>query len=127
MLFNMDITVPAQTLATAPYTVDLDLAPGNIQKFRVEFPFGCAELVGIQLYRSNHQIWPITPGEFVSWEAGGVETEENLELSDLPFGVQARCVNYDILYDHTISLYVVVRGQKNGILGDIAARLRLQL
>ena len=108
MLFSADITVPIATLVTAEHVETLTLAPGVLSRIHVEFPPGCAELVGVRFMQAIHQVWPVSEGEYVAWDAGYLETVDELDLGPAPHRLEIHCVNYDSLNDHTVSVLCIV-------------------
>lgn len=108
MLFQRTVTIPAATLVTAEHVETIDLAPGTGVKVRVEFPPGCGELAGVMLKRGIHQVWPITPGEYASWDGGAVESAEEIRLTEEPFELSIHAVNYDVLNPHTVTIAISV-------------------
>lgn len=127
MLYQHTITIPSSTLIEAPYEEDIPLGPGILSLIRAEFPYGCGELAGVALVRGSHQFWPLTPGEYASWNDGALESAEEYPLDDEPYTVTVRSVNYDALNSHTITLALVITpppsAQQTGMLSALRAFL----
>ena len=72
------------------------------------FASGPGELAGVSLWRNGRQIWPLGDQEFVSWDGGPVESEDEYELNDLPYAVFIVAVNYDSLNPHTVTVALTI-------------------
>ena len=63
MWYRGSVTIPSNTLASAPVSAVVEVSPGTIQKFYRLFPPGCAGLVSLQVFYQTRQIFPTTPGQ----------------------------------------------------------------
>lgn len=110
MLYMKDFTIPKATLKVSPYSEILKVAPGVISNVRIEFPYGCGELAGVQILYHNHLIYPTSDGQYISWDGAPVISDQDIEIMESPFEVVLIGVNYDALYDHTITVALTVKG-----------------
>lgn len=110
MFYDVALTVPANTPASAPVTQDVLFVPGTIHKVDVEFPHGCVGLVHTLVRRGAHQVWPSNiDGDF----AGNNETitwQDEYDLAEAPFSLRLVGWNLDDFYDHTVTWRFALRG-----------------
>lgn len=100
------VTIPANTLATAPVTQEMKLTAGVVQRVHILFPPGCVCLVKVRIYEGGHQFLPWNPeGDIATdgevWRAD----DEYYELHE-PYILKAVCYNLDDTYDHEIRIRI---------------------
>jgi hypothetical protein len=123
MFYVYPITVPHTTLETSPQITYLDLAPGEIQQVEIGFPFGCAGLVHVQIWRSEHQVWPTNvDGSFAfnDYNVRFAEAEDSLGPAD---HWSVRTWNDDVRHGHTIRIRILIIEKQKTMLGRIAESL----
>lgn len=103
MLYEYALTILAQTAESAPETLDAPLAPGTVARVDVQFPRGCVGLAHVQVWRSEHQVWPTNVDGNISAEGLVVSWPEDYDLVDEPYGMTLRGWNDDDSYAHTIT------------------------
>ena len=103
MLYEYALTIPANTAEAAPATMDAPLAPGTVARVDVQFPSGCVGLVHVQIWRSEHQVWPGNLDGDISAEGLVVSWPEDRDLEDEPLTLTLRGWNDDDTYAHTIT------------------------
>ena len=103
MLYEYSLTIPANTPESAPETMRAPLAPGTVARVDVQFPRGCVGLVHVQIWRSEHQVWPGNPDGNIAAEGLIVSWPEDYVLDDDPFTLSLRGWNDDDSYSHTIT------------------------
>lgn len=108
MLYQHTLTIPAATTVDAPYEEIMGIGPGTITRIRVEYPYGCGELAGVQLVRGINHIYPVSESEWASWNDGAIESDEEIEISTPLYEILIRGVNYDSLNDHTLTIAVMM-------------------
>ncbi len=131
MFWEYTLTVPANTPASAPVESDVSLSPGVVARVDVQFPRGCVGLVHVQIWRSEHQVWPVNIDGNIASEGQTVSWAEDYDLEDDPTVLTLRGWNLDDSYAHTITfrfaLLPLGTGQAQrgagGLLGRIAAAL----
>jgi len=79
-----------------------------IKRIEIEFPWGCAALVGFKLFHGTHQIQPINPEAWIVSGGGLLMYDEPYWLRERPYILEAHCYNLDDTYDHTLQLRIVV-------------------
>ncbi|KKL52780.1 hypothetical protein LCGC14_2282060 [marine sediment metagenome] len=103
MFHEYALTIPANTAESAPATMDAPLAPGTVVRVEIQFPRGCVGLVHVQIWRSEHQVWPVNVEGDISGEGVPVAWPEDYDLDDEPYTVTLRGWNDDDTYPHTIT------------------------
>ena len=103
MLFEYALTIPANTAATAPAETEAPLAPGTVARVDIQFPRGCVGLVHVQVWREEHQVWPVNLDGNISAEGLVVSWPEDYDLDDDPLAFTLRGWNLDDSFPHTIT------------------------
>jgi hypothetical protein len=108
MLYEYDLTVPANTPATDPLVQPVDLQPGRIIAMAVQFPLRCVGLVHAQILTDLHVQWPSNPDASLSGDGATIEWHEEYDLD--PTAPRLRLVgwNLDDTFDHTITFRINV-------------------
>jgi hypothetical protein len=104
MLFEYELTVPAGTADASPVTLDALLAPGTVSRVDVTFPAGCAGMVKVTIWRSDHQVWPVNLDEAITGEDATVSWPESYDLDDEPFAFVVKASSPGTTYDHTVTV-----------------------
>lgn len=102
MLHEYLLTIPANTLATAPVEVTALLSPGRIVRVDVQFPDGCVDLVGVRILRSTHQVWPGNPDGDIRANGVVVTWPEDYDLADAPYELTLRGYSPGTVYQHKV-------------------------
>lgn len=108
MLYELDVTAPANTPATAPEEVELVVVKGVVVKVEVQIPSGPMGLVRAQIFRAGHQLWPSNDGEYFKGDGWIVSWPENYEMADEPLRLTFRVWNLDDTYEHTLTFRVAM-------------------
>lgn len=103
MFFEYDLTIPANTAATAPTELLVPLSAGRLAAVAVQFPRGCVGLVYTVAHRSEHQLWPTNPDGSIRGEGATISWAEDLVLEDDPYILRLRGWNLDDSYAHTLT------------------------
>lgn len=103
MLFEYPLTVPADTAEASPETLDAPLCAGTVTRVGVQFPAGCAGMVYVSIWRSDHQVWPVNLDEAIAAEDYVVEFPVSYDLDDDPFGFELRGWSPGTTYEHKIT------------------------
>ncbi len=105
-LYAQKITVPLSTPARAPLLVRVPIGEPIVNSVKVQFPRGCAGLVGVRLLDRSMQFAPLpAPGWIVADDAV-IGWAENKKLAGSPFEISIELYNEDDTYPHVISVYV---------------------
>ena len=103
MLFQYDLTVPADTAKASPATLSAPLSAGTVVGVSVQFPAGCSGLVDVSIWRSDHQLWPVNLDEGISGEDAIIPWPESYDLDDEPFAVTLKGWSPGTTYQHVIT------------------------
>lgn len=112
MLFEASITIPANTLSTAPTIETLKIAHGIISKFMVRPRPGHAALAHLVILHHEHQIAPSTEGMDLSGDTFPIDWEEYYESYQPPYELKLKGWNDDDTYPHTFDVFVAVLPRK---------------
>lgn len=101
--YEVSVTSPANTPASAPTEGALQLAPSVITHVAVQIPRGCVGLVHSQIWRADFQLWPSNPGGDISGDGAIIEWDEEYVMDDEPLTLRLIVWNEDDTYPHTIT------------------------
>jgi hypothetical protein len=102
MRYRKAITIPANTLLSAPHIEELMLARGVITEIELLFPHGQAGLVSVQIYHYEHQLYPTSPGAAFVGDGTHITIQDEYELSDDPPRLFLVGWSPGTSYDHTV-------------------------
>lgn len=103
MLFEYPLTVPYGTPAAKPETLEALLCAGTVTRVSVQFPAGCAGMVGVSIWRHDHQVWPVNLDEGIAAEDHVVEFPVSYDLDDEPFAFTLKAWSPGTTYPHVIT------------------------
>jgi hypothetical protein len=103
MLFEYPLTVPADTKAADPVTLDAPLCAGTVTRVDVQFPAGCVAMVGVSIWRNDHQVWPVNLDESIAGEDAIISWAESYDLDDEPFAFTLKGSSPGTTYPHVIT------------------------
>jgi len=112
MIFQEDITIPKNTLETAPTVVVFGIAKGIITKIMVRPRPGHAALAHLVIRHHEHQIAPSTPNMDFHGDTFPIDWEEYHESYQPPFTLKMVGWNDDDTYPHTFTVFAVVLPRK---------------
>lgn len=108
MRYTVDITVAANTSASAPSQTTLQIAPGTLVQCSIQFPPGPAGLVGVRIHRWGRQIIPSLGSGWIVGDDVTHNIPERLDVLQSPHSVEVVCYNDDDLYDHAVTVHLDV-------------------
>jgi len=108
MLFTNTLTVPANTPATSPASLDMTLAPGVVRRAWIEWKTGCAWRVHIRVMRELTQVLPVTPDESLNFDGYVFDCALNYEMVETPYELQIYGWSPGSIYAHTIRVMMEV-------------------
>jgi len=126
MYHKKAVTIPANTPKTSPIRERIILTAGVIQKVDIEFPAGCAGLVGARILHREFQLWPLTPGEYFVTDNFTITFPARFELNEEPFGLTVEAYNEDTAYDHTLSFRFAISEPEPDVMQQIAEIVEAQ-
>lgn len=103
------------TTQASPYTYNLTLPIGIIRRLTIEFPKGCAGLVGIQVYRGVTQVFPLPAGVWLKSDNSVLKFEFTHEMFTEPMFLELRAYNEDDTYFHEPWIGFEMSGQTRDI------------
>lgn len=106
MLYQLEITIPAQTQKANPVLDRLVLPQGVINQVEIAFPPGCAALAYVEIYVKEHKIWPSDPSSAFHWDDYTLRWSEDFRMDEQPFELIVKGWNIDDIYPHTVTVRV---------------------
>lgn len=110
-LYEFDLTVPANTLASAPVSAEHLLTPGLVTRLAVQFPAGCVSMVLAQVLREGSVVWPNNPDSAAKANGFVIESATEIDVSDRPYSLIARAWSPGTTYPHVLTFRYEVRPQ----------------
>lgn len=96
------LTIPANGSLSSIFFVDCELGDSNVTKIVINFPPGCASLVGIRVEHGGSQVYPSNKGTFFVFDDYTLE----IEPSEQGTSGQWHVAGYNLdIYPHTITSY----------------------
>lgn len=109
MLYQVSLTIPANTPETEPVSERLTLTLGVSTRREVEFPDGCCGLVGAAVHHLGVQIVPWSHGIWVQSSGNVVVDDSPYPLTTPPYFFTLFAYNEDTVNEHTITLRIIMR------------------
>jgi len=104
LIFTKSLTIPANTPENHPANTKIDVCYGLVYRVEIQFPAGCAGLVGFALFDGLHQVYPSSPGEWFITDNFTIAFDDRyLKLTE-PFVFDLFGYNLDDTYPHTVYL-----------------------
>lgn len=110
MLYEFDLTIPANTTEASPTELEAVMSVGTIHQVEVQIPLGCKGLTHVQVLRELHQLWPSNPESNVKGDNALIRWREDYDLNETPFSLTLRGWNVDDSYAHTITFRFALLG-----------------
>lgn len=104
MLFDFDLTVPAQTTQADPVVTLARLTRGKLTQIRVLFPPGPATLVHVVIRHNLHQLMPANMEGDINFDDAVVTSPLDYDLVDPPYEIQMIGWSPDAVYSHIITV-----------------------
>lgn len=111
MIYEYDLTIPANTLVSAPVRQIMLIDRGIIHKVEVEFPGGSNKAVLVTIRDALHQVYPTNPDGQLKANNFTISGSEWLEVEEPPYQLEAYGWSPGTTYQHviTIRLYQLPR------------------
>ena len=90
----------------SPKKTVLKLDYGTIHQLDIEFPSGCSSLVGVQIKKGLHQVYPSNANGYFTGDDTKISFRENYLLTSAPFVLDIWTWNDDTAWDHTILIRI---------------------
>jgi len=108
MLYEFQITTPANTPEASKKKTVLELELGVIVRTIIEFPPGPAGLLHLQINRAMHQLDPRNLNGSIIGDRTFLDFEEWYELTEEPYQLEAYTWNEDDTYQHMVIVRFVL-------------------
>jgi len=100
MWYEARLVVPAQTPATSPAQREILIVPGTLTRVDVEFPRGCAGLVGARVFLGEQQLYPTNPDEWIRSDGQVVSFPARHDVVTEGTRLILKAYNTDDTYEH---------------------------
>lgn len=108
-MYFLRFTVPKNTPITGFYQTIIPFAQGYLERFRLVFPTGCADLVGVWVEYRTHKILPVNDDGYFVGNGGVIDFELDYELLKPPFELTVKAYNDDDTFDHSPTIGFKIR------------------
>lgn len=125
MIFDYPITTSANTPKTAPLVTILPIQAGRIIEIQIQVPSGNIALSHLQILYGLHQLFPTNADGDFATSSETIAWSEDVLIGQPPFELKAITWNLDTVFDHTVTVRIVV--QEEAVVPDIAAEIALLL
>jgi hypothetical protein len=102
MNYSYEVTTPPNTPIDGAIITDIKLTKGLVDYVTMFFPFGCASLVGIQIWIFGYQLFPTNRNAWYKGDNILIAFNSDIDISQEPFMLYIHSYNLDELYSHTI-------------------------
>jgi len=127
MIFETHLKTPANTSQFSPLITVIPIISGTITEMSIQFPPGVNALAHLKLLWGLYQLFPSneqgnfsTGGETITWKESIIIPTEPLQLTAITW-------NEDTVYDHTITVRIVMTPATGGqSVSDVVAQLQAQ-
>lgn len=109
MYYNFGISVPANTLKSAPLVQRLPLDQGSVSIVEINFPPGCAGLVSCVLMYGSIQVIPWNADGSLYGDNRTFRLDVNLPVKAPPFEFQVKLWSDDDTYPHVVNIGIMVQ------------------
>lgn len=106
MIYSIDFETPKDTLEADARPTVLKVTKGLVYRVEIQFPRGCAGLLGCAVFDGSHQVWPSNLGQWFRGNANTIQFDDTyLKLTE-PFQFDIFTYNLDDTYAHTVLVRV---------------------
>ena len=109
MFFEFSLTIPANTPAAAPVSLDIELALGEVTWWEIQFPAGCNGLVHVYVTDETHPVIPTNTDGDVAGSGANISPFDAISLETEPATLRLFGWNTDDTFPHTITFRFSVR------------------
>ena len=106
MSYTESLTLPKNTTADSPGSVDIPISPAVVDRVEITFPSGCVGLVGVRFKYQSRVIFPFNPNGWYKGNGQTVIFTPNVELKEEPLMLTVEGYNEDDTYQHIV--YIVI-------------------
>lgn len=102
MLYSSLVTIPHNTTPAAPLRFRMKVADGVVRKVWVVWRWGSGNLCGARINYEEVQVWPSSPGEWLTSIPHEIEFEEDYVIRGVPRFFHVYAYNVDDTFDHDL-------------------------
>jgi len=106
MEYEIEVTVPANTLASAPVTETLKLDKGILEEGWIYFPLGCVHMVLARAFHGQFQIAPMNRDGWLHGDGARVPLASKYDMTGAPFYLVIKACSPGTSNPHTITVHV---------------------
>lgn len=106
MFYDFSVSIPANTLKSAPVRQELKLTHGVITSVRLDFRQGTDHLVNLVIKQGLHQVYPTNAEGSFHLEGVYCSFEDWYELFEEPFTLTAEGWSDGTTYPHTVDVQI---------------------
>ena len=104
MLFEYELTIPANTPANSPVRLDMRLARGIIHDVGVDFRAGARHEVFVMIRRAVHQVFPANPDGYFKGDFFPIRYSTWEPLEEAPYKLEAYGWSPGTTYAHVVTI-----------------------
>jgi len=101
VFYSFDLTIPANTLESAPEELEVNLTWGVITRVEIRFPPRNVGLAKVKILEHRHQLWPTNLDGWFYGDDESIEWDEYHELFYMPALFTLLGYNEDDTFPHT--------------------------
>jgi len=106
MIYNANITTPANTPKTELKKTIIHVTKGLVYKAEFYFPYGSEGKMGVAVFDGLFQVWPSNIGEFFIGSNINISFDDLYLKASAPFEFQCYSYNTDDIFDHLVSVKI---------------------
>lgn len=100
MYYHKEVTISKDTLIYPGYETRIEIGKGIITRLRVFFPWGCANLCGVQIYRYEQQLLPLNRTEYLKGNDVEYILDSDIVIDQEPYELLIKGYNLDDIFEH---------------------------
>lgn len=108
MLYEYELTVPANTPASSPVRLDMPLARGIIHQVTIEYRAGARHEVFVVVRRALHQVSPANADGYHKSDFFPITYSTWEPLEEAPYKLEAYGWSPGTTYDHLVTIRIAV-------------------
>jgi len=105
-VYEASLTVPANTPKDAPVQVDLEVEGDVATRVDLDYPAGCARMVGVACFYGIKQLWPSEVGQWFYADNYVVSFRPEWDMPERRVKLTFKGISPGTSYSHTIGLRV---------------------
>lgn len=106
MIYNANISTPANTAVAAAKRTNITVTKGLVYKVEFFFPSGSAGLMGLAVFDGLYQVWPSSVGEFFVGDRQLISFDDMYLKDSPPYTFQCHTYNTDDTHAHSLSVRI---------------------